>query len=126
MRLFAILFLCFLVVSCQTPAPALSFTAVNSAAPFRAVVKNVRLNEVRASDGTEYLAVSIQLRRADGAQVTIASDRATVSEAAFAQNLVKGRAYQWPNAITDFKQEMKQTQRSNYRKTSWALPSTTN
>ena len=84
------------------------------------MVENVSQNEARASDGTDYLAVSIQLRRADVVLVAIAADRATVSEAAFAQNLVKGRAYQWPKAITDFKQKMKQTQRSNYQKTSWA------
>jgi hypothetical protein len=125
-RLFAILFLCVSVCACRTPAPTISFATVNSTAPFRAVVENVCLNEVRASDGTDYLAVSIQLRRKDGVLVTIAADRATVSEATFAQTLVKGRAYQWPKAITDFDQEMKQTQRSNYQKTSWASPSTTN
>ncbi len=90
------------------------------------MVENVRLNEVHAPDGIAYLAVKIQLRRADGVLMTIATDRATLTQAAFAQNLVKGRAYQWPKAITDFKQEMKQTQRSNYRKSSWASPSTTN
>jgi len=89
-------------------------------------VESVRLNEARVSDRADYLAVKIQLRRADGALMTIATDRATVSEAVFAQNLVKGQAYQWPKAITNFKQEMKQTQRSNYRKSQWDSPSTSN
>jgi hypothetical protein len=125
-RLFAILFLCVSVCACRTTDPAISFKEANTSAPFRAVVENVRLNEVHAPDGIAYLAVKIQLRRADGVLMTIATDRATLTQAAFAQNLVKGRAYQWPKAITDFKQEMKQTQRSNYRKSSWASPSTTN
>jgi hypothetical protein len=125
-RLFAILLLFVSVVACRTTAPTISFTKLNSAAPFHAVVENVSLNEVHASDGADYLAVKIQLRRSDGALVTIATDRATLTQAAFAQNLVKGRFYQWPQAITDFKQEIQQTQRSNYRKSSWASPSTTN
>jgi hypothetical protein len=125
-RLFAILFLCVLVCACRTAAPTISFSAAKSAAPLRAVVENVRLSEVRASDGTDYLAIKIQLRRADGTTVTIATDQATLSQAAFGQHLVKGRVYDWPKAITDFQQEIKQTQRSNYRKPSWDSPSTTN
>jgi hypothetical protein len=122
----AILFLCVSVVACRTPSSTVSFTTAKSAAPFCAVVENVHQNEVRASDGTDYLAVRIQLRRSDGATVTIAADRATVSQVAFAQNLVKDRVYQWPQAFTDFEPEIKQTQHLNYRKPTWASPSTTN
>jgi hypothetical protein len=66
----------------------------------------VHLNAVRASDGNDCLTVRIQLRRSDEATVSIATDRATLTQAAFAQNLMKCRAYQWPKAITDFDQEM--------------------
>ena len=90
------------------------------------MVENVSLNEVHVSDGVDYLAVKIHLRLADGALVTIATDRATLPQAGFAQNLVKGRAYDWPKAFTDFEQEIKQTQRTNHRKSSWASPFTTN
>ena len=125
-RLFSILFLCLAVVACRTPSSTISFPASKSVTPFRAVIEDVHRNSVRASDGNDYLAIAILLRRDDGTLVNIVIDRATLTQAAFAQGLVKGRAYEWPKAFTDFKQKTQQTQRTNYRNSSWASPSTTN
>jgi len=87
-------------VACRTPVPTITFAEAKVAAPFRAAVENVQLSEVRSTDCTDYLAIKIRLRCENGATVTIASDRATLSQAAFAQGLVKGRVYEWPTAIT--------------------------
>ena len=85
---------------------------VKSLPPFTASVENVQLSKIHSPDGTDYLAVEIRLRRDDGAKVVITTDRATLTQAAFAQNLVSDRAYKWPQVITDFETEMKLIQRS--------------
>jgi hypothetical protein len=102
------------VVGCvvSQPKQSLSFAEVKAFPFFAALVEDVQLNKNHSSDGTDYLAVEIRLRRDDGAKVVITTDRATLTQAAFAQNLVSGRVYKWPQVITDFEAETKLIQRS--------------
>jgi len=93
----------------------LSFAEAKHSKPFQAVVENVEMHEVRGSDHTGYLAVEIRLRREDGTLVTIATDRATLMQSAFEQNLTNGASYLWPKAITDFEAEVRAERERNIR-----------
>ncbi len=94
---------------------SLSFAQMKALSSFTATIESSQSKKIRSVDGTHYLAVEIRMRRDDEAKVVIATNQATVMQAAFAQNLVKDRFYEWSKVLTDFEQEMKQTQRANYR-----------
>lgn len=113
-RLILVAVLC--VVGCVVAQPkrSLSFAELKSLPPFTALVKDVQLSKNHSPDGTDYLAVEIWLRREDGSKIIITTNRATLTQAAFAENLVGGRIYKWPNVITDFEAEMKLIQYSNH------------
>jgi len=94
------------------PKRSLSFAELKSLPPFTASVENIHLSKNHSPNGTDYLAVEIRLRRDDGAEVFITTDRATLTQAAVAQHLLSGRIYEWPKVITDFEAETKLIQRS--------------
>ena len=94
------------------PKRNLFFAELMVLMPFTASVENVQFNKNHSPNGTDYLAVEIRLRRDDGAKVVIETDRATLSQAAFAQSLLNGQIYEWPKVISDFEAEKKLIQRS--------------
>ena len=94
------------------PKRSLSFAELKALPFFTASVEKVQFRTIHGSDGADYLAVEIRLRRDDGTKVVITTDRATLTQAALAQSLVSGRVYKWPQVITDFEAEAKLIQRS--------------